>query len=146
MHKMLVIVAAAMTLVGCSTIIPPAGEYVGAAVYEGYNRIADKHSAEFQAQVRAIWAEIDAIEGAEQISDVYESITLAFDKVIESKELTSKQRATLKYFRNLIDKEIVKVINNKLESDENAVQFLKYVREGIRKRIELDSELARMFD
>ena len=136
MKKLLAIVAIAATvvMVGCTTT--QQGTIAGDLLYKGYVKMAEKQGVEFTAKVQNVWNIVNAITTPQELSDAYQKITAGLDDIIADTKLTSWQKKIFVQVRQALDKAIAKQIDDKIETNKAAIEFLVAAREKIRKCIE----------
>ena len=132
---MLAVVATSFAVMtGCTTT--QQGELAGKALYNGYLKIAETQGDEFAGKVQKLWARIDAIETVAELSDTWKAITADLDDLIDNQNIKGWQKDLLKKIRAEIDEKIAKVIDDEVENNKAAMEFLVAIRNQIRKMIE----------
>lgn len=126
------------TLVGCkSTTFTPyeQGVVTGNAVYIGYARVAMKEDDEFKAKAAELWKTINEIQSYDDLAASVDKLTNAFDLCIKSDKLTPEEKVLCAVLKKKVCDKVGQVLANKLESNENAVEFLKGVRDGVNELV-----------
>ena len=113
-------VAALALCTGCKSVPKgSSGYYAGATIHQGYTKIADKLGPEFKDKVEALWVEVDAIKS---------------------------QITVIKALRKLADNAVAAALDKDLKSEkrDNAIEWLRQLREGIRvmRKLEAGEEVA----
>lgn len=149
MKKLIAIaaIAASVVLTGCiSAPKGTGGYYAGMTIHQSYTKIAEKQSEEFKQNVEALWAEIDKVETTKDLFTVYTRIADHFDALIQAKGLDKKQVTVIKVLRKVVDTAIARALDDKIESErrENALKWLRQLREGIRimRKLEAGEEVT----
>ena len=148
MKKIIAIAAVAVSiLTGCvSAPKGTSGYYAGMTIHQSYTKIAEKQGEEFKQNVEALWADIDKIETTQDLFTVYTRIADHFDAIIQAKDLSKKQATVIKVLRKVVDIAISRALDDKIESErrENALKWLRQLREGIRimRKLEAGEEVA----
>lgn len=148
MKKIIAVAAvAASVLTGCITAPKGTnGYYAGMTIHQCYTKIAEKQSAEFNQNVEALWADIDKIETTQDLFNVYTRIADHFDALIQAKGLDKKQITVIKALRKVVDIAISRALDDKIKSErrENALKWLRQLREGIRimRKLEAGEEVT----
>ena len=140
-------VAALALCTGCKSVPKgSSGYYAGATIHQGYTKIADKLGPEFKDKVEALWVEVDAIETIDQLYPVYTKIADQIDALLQEKELSKSQITVIKALRKLADKAVAAALDKDLKSEkrDNAIEWLRQLREGIRvmRKLEAGEEVA----
>lgn len=142
LKKMMVVLSATAVLSGCTTSLSSprvAGSFAGRAAYVTYTHVAAKQSEDVRRKVEELWAEINKVE---QVSDLKVARVLVgerFDAVIADANLTPEERLILSSIKDEILAKIDEVIDGKLASNQDGVQFLVGVRDGVNAMIELST-------
>lgn len=135
MKNLLLLLAVVSTflLTSCAMSIGPevAGEAAGKAILLGYNQIAEKKSPEFRQKVETLWAEVEAIGTIDELVNQMDHLEKAFNLVINDQNLTEEEALFLISFRNLITRKVKAIMRNKLQSNQEAIDFLIGVRNGV---------------
>ena len=140
--SLIAILAVTITLVGCTgctttTITPKdAGIAAGTAAYLGYERVAAKKDEEFQKKVANIWAQVNEIETVDDLVSKTDLLTVAFNEILEEKELSDADKALLIALEQLVLNKVKIIAAEKIGEKEEAIQFLLGVREGVNNMID----------
>ena len=135
MKKMIMVAAlAVMAFVGCTTT--DQGTVAGDLLYKGYVKMAEKQGEAFVAKVQKVWNIVNAIETAEELSTAYQQISAGLDDIVADTKLKDWQKKVFTKVREALDKAVVKQIDDKIETNKAAIEFLKAARDEIRKCIE----------
>ena len=133
--KMIIVAAiAAVAIVGCTTTYQ--GTVAGSLLYKGYVKMAEKQGEAFTQKVQKVWNIVNAIETAEELSTAYQQISAGLDEIIADTKLKDWQKKVFTQVREMLDKAIVKQIDDKIETNKGAIEFLVAARAEIRKCIE----------
>lgn len=143
MKKIAVIALVSALLAGCSTFTPyNSGVAMGEAVYLGYTRVAEKQDEEFRNKVKVLWEEVNSLESIDDLVACADRILFSFDTVINSEKLRDEDRVVLLLLRQSVMERVDAVVSSKLQSNEDAVEFLKGLREGVNRMIAIE-EIAK---
>ena len=107
------------------------GRAVGAAVYIGYCRVADKQGPEFKARVVEIWDKVNKLQSTDTLASDILAVSGAFDKVLQDSSLTEAERQTLIQLKNMLMSRLDACIAGAVAGNRDALDFLIGVRQGI---------------
>lgn len=107
------------------------GRAVGAAVYIGYCRVADKQGPEFKARVAEIWSNVNKLQSTDTLASDILAVSGAFDKVLTDERLTESERQTLVQLKNMLMSRLDASIAGAVAGNKDALDFLIGVRQGI---------------
>lgn len=124
---------------GCQTSFTPRdyGNATGISIYLGYTRVAEKQGDDFKKAAGDLWLTIQSINTYDELSKSVDEITKMFDACINDTNLSQEEKALCIMLKKRITDKVGEVLNNKLESNENATEFLLGVREGIASMVAL---------
>lgn len=133
------IAAFCLVITGCQSTFTPRefGNATGVSIYLGYTRVADKQGDEFKQSATKLWNTIQAIETYDDLAESVDEITKVFDECIASSDLTPEEQALCIMLKKRVTDKVAEVVANKLESNDDATEFLLGVREGIASMVEL---------
>lgn len=128
-------VVACVTFSGCSSVFNAnaAGQATGAAIYIGYTKVAENKDQSFKDKVNALWAEVNKLESIEDLVASADKLSASFDEVINSKEISDSDKATLLALKSSVTEKVKAVMNETFTSNSEAVEFLVGVRAGVNK-------------
>lgn len=130
---LLLVVISTAFLTSCAVSIGPevAGEAAGKAILLGYNKIAETKSPEFRQKVESLWAEVENIGTVDELVNQMDHLEKAFNLVINDQNLTEEEALFLISFRNLLTRKVKAIMRNKLQSNQDAIDFLIGFRNGV---------------
>lgn len=129
-----------MTLMtGCSSVFTPivAGNATGKAIYIGYTKVSENKSAEFKQKVVDIWNIIDKIETKDQLVSSMNLLDKKFEELLASKELSASDIEIVKALYATVADKVKVILADSLTSNDQALEFLIGVRQGINDMIKL---------
>ena len=140
---LLAVVSMAALFTGCSSnpFTPEvSGVFAGKALYLVYTRNIDKQPAEVKQKIEALWAEINKVEDVSDLAIVRTLVDERFEAILADSSLTESDQAVLMVIRNEICRKLDEVINSKLSSNKEGLEFLVGVRQGVNEMIALYEE------
>lgn len=126
-------------ITGCQTSFTPRdyGNATGISIYLGYTRVAEKQDDDFKKAAEDLWMTIQSINTYDELAESVDKITKMFDVCINNSKLSKEEKVLCTMLKERITDKVGEVIANKLESNENATEFLLGVREGIASMVAL---------
>ena len=140
---LLIVGLVAAFLSGCagSPFTPEvSGVFAGKALYLVYTRNIDKQPAEVKQKIEALWAEINKVEDVSDLAVVRTLVDERFEAILADSKLTEADRAVLGVIKDEICRKLDEVINAKLTSNKEGLEFLVGVRQGVNEMIALYEE------
>jgi len=140
---LLIVGLVAAFLSGCagSPFTPEvSGVFAGKALYLVYTRNIDKQPAEVKQNIEALWAEINKVENVSDLAVVRTLVDERFEAILADSKLTEADRAVLGVIKDEICRKLDEVINSKLSSNKEGLEFLIGVRQGVNEMIALYEE------
>ena len=140
---LLIVGLVASFLSGCagSPVTPEvSGDFAGKALYLVYTRNIDKQPAEVKQKIEALWAEINKVEDVSDLAVVRTLMDERFEAILADSKLTEADRAVLGVIKDEICRKLDEVINAKLTSNKEGLEFLVGVRQGVNEMIALYEE------
>ena len=137
---LLAVVSMAALFTGCSSnpFTPEvSGVFAGKALYLVYTRNIDKQPAEVKQKIEALWAEINKVEDVSDLAVVRTLVEERFEVILADSKLTEADRAVLGVIKDEICRKLDEVINAKLTSNKEGLEFLIGVRQGVNEMIAL---------
>lgn len=137
---LLIVGLVAAFLSGCagSPFTPEvSGVFAGKALYLVYTRNIDKQPAEVKQKIEALWAEINKVENVSDLAVVRTLVDERFEVILADSKLTEADRAVLGVIKDEICRKLDEVINSKLSSNKEGLEFLIGVRQGVNEMIAL---------
>lgn len=137
---LLIVGLVAAFLSGCagSPFTPEvSGVFAGKALYLVYTRNIDKQPAEVKQNIEALWAEINKVEDVSDLAVVRTLMDERFEAILADSKLTEADRAVLGVIKDEICRKLDEVINSKLSSNKEGLEFLIGVRQGVNEMIAL---------
>ena len=121
---------------GCQSIGPSAaGLATGKAVYLGYSKVAEKKDDAFTGRVNALWAKVNQLETLDDLVNQVDTLTAAFDEIINDTSLTEDERIVLISLKNMVVAKVKLVMKSKLQTNAEAIEFLVAFRDGVNDAI-----------
>ena len=140
MHKFIIFLAifSLFLFTGCSSFAPREyGQVTGVSIYLGYTKIAEKNDDDFKKAAGDLWMTIQSINTYGDLEKSVDDISAMFDVCINNKNLSEKERKLCIKLKKTVTDKVKKVIENKLERNANATEFLLGIREGIQAMINM---------
>ena len=121
---------------GCSTVVSTpgtAGKFAGKALYVTY-RHADMND-ETKKIVEELWEEIRAVNSVSELEIVRTALGKKFDEIISRSDISDADKVVMVMIKDDILSKVDAVINSKIESNADGVEFLCGVRDGIEEML-----------
>lgn len=137
---LLIVGLVAAFLSGCagSPFTPEvSGVFAGKALYLVYTRNIDKQPAEVKQKIEALWVEINKVEDVSDLAVVRTLVDERFEAILADSKLTEADRAVLSVIKDEICRKLDEVINSKLSSNKEGLEFLVGVRQGVNEMLAL---------
>ena len=133
------LIGACILFTGCQTSFTPRdyGNATGISIYLGYTKIAEKQNDDFKKAAGDLWITIQSIDNYDELAESVDEITKMFDVCINNSNLSQEEKTLCIILKKRITDKVGEVLANKLESNENATEFLLGVREGIASMVAL---------
>ena len=137
---LLAVVSMAALFTGCSSnpFTPEvSGVFAGKALYLVYTRNIDKQPKTVKRKIYDLWAEINKVEDVSDLAVVRTLVEERFEVILADSKLTEADRAVLGVIKDEICRKLDEVINAKLTSNKEGLEFLIGVRQGVNEMIAL---------
>lgn len=134
---MLFFIVAIFFIAGCSSMFnsETSGIIAGKGLYIAYEKVSENKDAEFKEKVTSLWTYVNNINSTDDLTSSYNILKEKVDDCINSQELSDSDKKILKSISDDILNKVSSIINDKLSSNEDGVQFLLGVREGVNSMI-----------
>lgn len=141
MKSLLMLIAIGMLFLvtGCSSIFTPenTGIIAGKGLYITYVKVSEGKDKEFKEKVEELWVFVNTINSKDDLIASYDTLKSKLNDCINSKELSEADKKILVSISNDILDKVATVINDSFMSNEEGIQFLVGIREGVNSMIEI---------